>query len=229
MSHKPPALRRILLAGASGLVGSQILSELLTQPKTQVIAPLRRALDQSHAQLLPMIGDWVDPSAQPALGEAMAAHAPLDAYVCALGTTIKAAGSRAAFKAVDLDLVVRLARLARQSGARHAIVVSSVGADPLSGNFYLSIKGQAEQALGQLGFERVDLLRPGLLLGTRAQHRSGEAWAQRLAPLFNPLLVGGLRRYRAIAANQVAHKAVQLLDQSEGGVFVHEYASLSAI
>ncbi len=122
--------------------------------------------------------------------------------------------------------MTRLARIARELGAAHAIAISSVGADAASGNFYLSVKGRTEHELAALGFARVDLLRPGLLLGDRAEQRQGEAIAGRLAPVFNPVLMGPLRRYRAIDAADVAAAAIALIGAPPPGVFTHEYDDL---
>ena len=219
----------VLLAGASGLVGGHVLARLLAAPAgPRVLAPVRRPLSVAHPRLdavvVDLAGDVV------ALRERLRAAAPtVSAYVCCLGTTIRDAGSREAFVDVDRELVLRLADVARDLGARHAVLVSSVGASAQSGNFYLRVKGEGERGLAALGFDRVDVLRPGLLLGERAQHRRGEAIARRLAPAFNPLLRGRLARYRAIPADDVAAAAVALLSQDTDGVFVHEHASLSGL
>jgi uncharacterized protein YbjT (DUF2867 family) len=156
---------------------------------------------------------------------------PLDAYVCCLGTTLRAAGSRAAFIAVDRDLALRLAQLARGLGARHAVLVSSVGASRQSGTFYLRVKGEVEDAMASLGFERLDILQPGLLVGPRRERRPAEALAQRLVPLADPLLLGRLRDYRSIPATVVADAIVALLD--DGGAAarpaIHTHAVLRAL
>lgn len=220
----------VLLAGATGLVGGGVLSQVLAAAQgPQVVAPLRRPLARVHPRLSAVVTDLS--AGAEALSSAVAAVAPqVSAYVCCLGTTLKQAGSREAFLAVDRELVLRLGDVAHRLGARHAILVSSVGASAQSGNFYLRVKGEAERGLAELGFERLDLLRPGLLLGERGERRLAEGLGQRLAPLANPLLLGGLRRYRAIAAADVAAAAVALLRQGETpGRFVHEYASLRAL
>lgn len=219
----------VLLAGATGLVGGRVLARLLgASTGPQVVAAVRRPLAIAHPRLTTVVGDLagdVD-----ALRERLRAAAPaMSAYVCCLGTTIQDAGSPEAFVAVDRELVLRLAGIARESGARQAVLVSSVGASAQSGNFYLRVKGEGERGVAALGFERIDLLRPGLLLGDRAQHRRGEALARRLAPAFNPLLRGRLARYRAIPADAVAAAAVALLEQDSDGTFVHEHASLSGL
>ena len=176
------------------------------------------------------MADLSDPSRDDDLTANLRALAgDVDACVCALGTTIRQAGSREAFLAVDRDLVIRVATIARTLGATRMVLVSSVGASAQSDNFYLRVKGETERALGELGFERLDLLRPGLLLGERSEKRAAEQWGQRLAPLFNPLLRGALRRYRAIAAADVAAAAVAVLSQGAGGRHVHENAGLLAL
>ena len=220
----------VLLAGASGLVGSRVLARLLAQPEgPHVFAPVRRALGATSPRLHVVVSD-LSVASEDALASAIRSETlRLDAYVCCLGTTIKTAGSREAFLAVDRDLVLRLAAVARSLGARQAILVSSVGASAQSNNFYLRVKGETERALSDLGFEQVDLLRPGLLLGDRAESRPGEALARALTPLTNPMLRGPLRRYRGIPADDVAAAAVALLARSEPGRHVHENADLVAL
>jgi uncharacterized protein YbjT (DUF2867 family) len=153
----------------------------------------------------------------------------LDAYVCCLGTTIRTAGSREAFIAVDRDLVLGLAQTAFRQGARHAILVSSTGASRQSGNFYLRLKGEVEDAMENMGFDRLDIVRPGLLLGERTQRRPGEALMRALAPLVNPVMLGKLRRYRAIDADAVARAMVRLLVFDAPGRFVHDNDSIQML
>lgn len=220
----------VLLAGASGLVGQQVLSQLLARADgPRVLAPVRRALDERSPRLVTVLSD-LSLADEAALSARLRDASPaVDAYVCCLGSTIRKAGSREAFLAVDRDLVLGLAGIARGLGARQAIVVSSVGASAQSGNFYLRVKGETERALGDMGFERVDLLRPGLLLGEREESRPGEAIARALTPFTNPLMRGPLRRYRGIAASDVAAAAVALLGRDEPGRFAHENADLVAL
>lgn len=224
---------RILLAGATGLVGSRVLRDILAAPgfKGRLVAPTRRALGVDDARLVAPVCDFSASAMDGDLAAAMrAAHAvPLDAFVCCLGTTLRAAGSREAFLAVDRELVRRLAELARGLGARHAIVVSSVGASRQSGNFYLRVKGEVEDTLEGMGFSRLDLLQPGLLIGPRSERRPAEAIAQRLAPLADALLVGKLRRYRSLDAGQVAAGIVRLLGESAPGVFAHTHDAIEAL
>jgi uncharacterized protein YbjT (DUF2867 family) len=227
---------RVLLAGATGLVGGLGVAALLARRDFAgcVIAPVRRPLSLSDPRLVAPVCDFAAAGVDDALAAAVdAADArPLDAYVSCLGTTLRAAGSREAFLAVDRDLVLHLAQLAHGLGARHAVLVSSVGASRQSGNFYLRVKGEVEDAMARVGFDRLDILQPGLLIGPRSERRTGEALAQRLAPLADPLLRGRLRDYRSIPAGVVADAIVALLDAgAAGGVreATHAHAALRAL
>ncbi len=227
-----PVRADILLAGSSGLIGALILKRLLAAAPDnagRIFAPLRRASQTATHNFIPIVTDRDVAPGDATIDQSLATHAAqLGSFVCALGTTMERAGSQQAFAAVDHDLVLRLADLALRHGASQAIVVSSVGADAASRNFYLRTKGRMERDLSSLGFDRCDFLHPGLLLGPRgAEKRFGESIAQSLAPLYNPLLLGPLRRYRAIAADTVAAAAVDLLQASAPGVYRHEFDQLT--
>ena len=232
MTAKAP---RLLVAGGTGLVGGDVLRERLADRgwRGKIIAPLRRAPAITDPRLEPVIGPLTEAKADERLaGEVRArlGDERLDAYVSCLGTTLEVAGSREAFIAVDRELVLRLARLSFELGARRAILVSSIGASRQSGNFYLRIKGEVEDAMGEAGFQRLDILQPGLLLGERGEVRRGESIAQTLAPLYNPLLRGAkLRRYRAIPALTVARAIVKLTDETTPGQFVHQHDAIVAL
>lgn len=227
-----PASARLLLAGATGLIGGEVVDQLLADAgwRGLLVVPARRALAQADARLRVRVGRLDDGDPLPRLREELAAlleGAPPDVFISCLGTTLKTAGSREAFIAVDRELALRLAAIARELGARRAILVSSVGASRQSGNFYLRVKGEVEDELERGGFDRVDILRPGLLLGDRVERRSGEAAARALAPWVNPLMAGRkLRRYRAIDAKLVARAIVRLSAETEPGVHLHEYDSI---
>lgn len=154
----------------------------------------------------------------------------VDAAVSTLGTTMRVAGSQAAFRAVDHDTVIAFAAAARRAGARQMVTVSSVGADPGSRNFYLRTKGEMEQALEALGFDRLDILRPGLLRGERGgDRRLGERIGIALSPVANLVLRGRLDRYSAIEADIVAAAIAAILRQVEPGIFRHENRALRAM
>lgn len=190
---------RLLLLGATGAVGSEVLRLALQHPDVaQVIAPTRRRLPtesipKSSGQLINPLTDFSD------VTQACGGHR-LDAVVCALGTTIRQAGSQAAFAAVDRDLPIALGREAQRLGARSMALNSSLGASP-SGNFYLRTKHQAEEGLRQLGFASFTVVRPSLIDARRIDVRPGEQvglWASRL---LRPVIP---RRYRPVPAASIA-------------------------
>jgi uncharacterized protein YbjT (DUF2867 family) len=207
--------RSAVIAGATGLVGRHCLERLLASPAYgRVTAIARRQIARTDARLDVQVVSFDQLASTAAPGAT-------DAF-CALGTTIAAAGSRDAFRAVDFDYVTAFARWAHDGGAQRFVLVSSIGADPGAGNFYLRVKGQAERAVSAIGFEQLDVLRPGLLVGARSESRPGEALAQRVMPPLAFMLVGALRKYRPIPAAMVgaamvgtalaAHRGVRVLE-----------------
>jgi len=215
----------VLLAGATGLVGRALLVRLLAAERRQrVIVVARKPLPATSAR---------DPRLTVRVGE-MATLAgesgTLDDAYIALGTTIKVAGSEAAFRAVDFDLVVAVARRARAAGARRLAVVSALGADRRSRIFYNCVKGEMEEAVTGLGYESVVLARPSLLIGDRESlgqpTRAGEVWAARLLGPLLPIVPASVR---PIAATVVAAATVDALDHAEPGTRVLSSADLQRL
>jgi uncharacterized protein YbjT (DUF2867 family) len=206
-----------LIAGASGLVGGLLLRELLAAGEhRRVIAVGRRPVEIEHAHLRQVTVDF---SALEKAGDDLQA----DDVFCCLGTTMRRAGSRAAFRAVDHGAVLALAWAAKRAGARRFFLVSSLGADAASRSFYLRVKGETEEALMVLGFEVLNIFRPSLLLGPRTGSRPGERLAQAALWVAEPLLLGGLRKYRAIEAATVARAMLRVsFARGERGVRVFE-------
>ena len=193
---------KILLAGATGLVGSHVLAQLLAAPEcSAVVAPTRRALDGEHAKLDNPLVDFAQLPAQAPWWQA-------DAAICALGTTMKQAGSREAFRRVDHAYPLAIARLARQHGATAFALNSAFGADPRSRLFYNRVKGELERDLQALGYPSLALVRPGLIGGERAQTRVAERTAAVVLGMLGPLLP---RRYRI---NPAARIAAALVDSA---------------
>lgn len=218
---------RIIVAGGTGLVGRIIVERLVADGGALVLSIQRRESKSTRQGLRVVVDDGADVDTL-TLRLGKSTPAPR-AFVCALGTTRRAAGSDAAFVAIDRDLTVRIAKAVFAAGARHAIVVSSVGADPKSKNLYLRTKGEMEAAIAAVGFTRCDFLRPGLLIGARSESRPGESLAQRASPLLDPLLRGALRRYRSIPAATIAEAAVILATADRPAVLVHEFDALKAL
>ncbi|MCI0749846.1 MAG: NAD(P)H-binding protein, partial [Nevskiales bacterium] len=184
--------RTALVAGATGLVGSALLPQLLTRSEYSEIRVLGRRAPPLKSEKLRFLSS--DYGQLGTLGTQLAAE---DVYCC-LGTTVRKAGSHAAFERVDYHMVVDLARAAQKAGARRFIVISAAGASLRSPLFYLRLKARMEQAVADVGFETVHILRPSLLLGRRQEFRPVERLGQLTAPLFASWLVGPLRKYRAV-------------------------------
>jgi uncharacterized protein YbjT (DUF2867 family) len=210
-------LHTALVLGGSGLVGGFCLRALLEDPAYgQVILLGRRELAvPAHPRLTQKIVSFENLHATD--------FASTEDVFCALGTTIRKAGSQDAFRRVDYEFPLAAARQALQSGAKRFILVSSVGADPRSKNFYLRTKGELEQAVSSLGFQAVHIFRPSILLGKREEFRAGERVATVIAPALNLALIGGLRRYRAIQAATVGKAMVAAARQEESGTKIYEY------
>lgn len=204
-------LRRVAVAGASGLIGRALLQGLAADPQVETVhAVLRRAPAAGvlpEAKVRPF---FADPATLGRPG--VAALPPIDAAFCALGTTIKVAGSQAAFRAVDLEAVLAFARAARAAGAQRLGVVSALGADARSAVFYNRVKGEAEAALIDMGWPRLVIARPSLLLGDRATlgqpARPGERLAQVLTPAIGWLLPNRLRPIRAEVVARALERAL---------------------
>lgn len=213
MSDRVP----LLLVGATGLVGTAVIAATATHPDVRLAALARRESVLPPGARLEML------VADPADWAAAIARARPDVVAIALGTTIAAqGGDRQAFRRVDHDLVLDVARAARGAGTRQVILVSSVGADPASRNFYLSVKGETEAALGRLNFARLDILRPGLLRGRReGAPRPAERLGQIVAPLVDPLLLGRWSAFRSVHARVVAGAILALAGQAALGRHVH--------
>ena len=188
--------KHALLAGASGLVGGRCLFRLLDHPAYDRVTVLsRRPLDLSHGKLRV---ELVDFDHLPAL------QGRCDDIFCCLGTTIRKAGSQAAFRRVDHDYPLALARLGNAAGAQQFLLVSALGADAQSSVFYSRVKGETERDTAAIGLPKVIFMRPSMLLGERHERRSGERAGIFVGQLIAPLLLGPLRKYRPIHADDVA-------------------------
>lgn len=209
----------VLVAGATGAVGRELVGQLLEDPDFALVQVLaRRATGRTHARLAEFVTDFDD------LDGCASRHPQLfnvDAVFCCLGTTLRAAGSREAFEQVDYDYVLKLAMLASVHGVPRFLMISAVGASPKALAYYSRVKGRVEQAVGALSFQCLHVLRPSLLLGPRDEHRPGEAAAQTLAPWLAPLLRGPLSRYRPVRTSAVAAEMIRLAKQDRPGAYIH--------
>lgn len=211
-------MHTVLHVGATGLVGRLVLARLLSDPRVaRVVAPTRRPLGIEHPRLHAPLVDF----------DALPEAAPwwrVDAVVCTLGTTMARAGSREAFRRVDVTYPLAVARLAHAQGARALALNSAMGADPRSRVFYSRVKGELEQALAQVGFHSLAFVRPGLIDGERAEHRRGEAMALAVSRALRPLLP---RRWRPSRAPRIADALVEAALAPRAGRTVVEAEALA--
>ena len=209
---------RIGLVGATGLIGRTVIGQCIGREDVRLTGIARREVRLPRGIRMELF--VAEPSKW---GEVIEAIRP-QALICALGTTWKKAGEdEAAFRAVDEDLVLETARAAKEFDVERFVHISSIGADPMSRTFYLRVKGEVERELTKMRFGRLDILRPGLLLGKREDdYRAAERLGTFAAPLGNLLLHGKYRQYRAIRAETVADAALALSKRAARGRFVHD-------
>lgn len=217
--------RTVVVLGGTGLVGSHLVEVLAADPDVErVVAPVRRPVPRWQHQ--PRIeAPVVDFEALAESAHRLECH---QIFIC-LGSTMKKAGSREAFRRVDFDYVVQAAGLAVEGGARDALLVSSVGADARSAVFYSRTKGEAEEALRALPFRSLRILRPSVLVGERSESRPGERMGIAVGKLLTPLLVGPARRYRPIEGLTVARAMARVATKPEEGVRILESDEIQAL
>jgi len=212
-------MMQVMLVGASGLVGGQVLSQLLLEDTVaRVVAPTRRPLETVHAKLLNPVVDF----------DALPLDAGwwnVDSVICALGSTMKQAGSREAFRRVDHDYPLQVARHALVHGALSYALNSAAGADPASRLFYSRVKGDLERDLQTLGYVSLTLVRPGLIDGPRSELRTAEHFAGIALRALAPVLP---RRLRVNPAERVASALVDAALQARPGTHVVAAQTLAA-
>jgi uncharacterized protein YbjT (DUF2867 family) len=207
--------RTAIVAGASGLVGGHCLRRLLASGlHEQVIAFVRGPLNVVHKRLQQRTVDFDRLSRMSAFPRGQ------DVFCC-LGTTMKKAGSEAAFRKVDYEYVVRLAETSLRTGADRFFLVSAVGADPKSRVFYSRVKGEAEDAVVRLGFSGLHIFRPSLLVGSRPEKRPTEELGIAAARLVSGVLFGRARKYRPIKADTVARAMIVIAREGSPGKHVY--------
>ncbi|PIZ66561.1 MAG: oxidoreductase [Candidatus Marinimicrobia bacterium CG_4_10_14_0_2_um_filter_48_9] len=212
MSQKKTAL----VLGATGLVGTALLKQLYaseTYSKIKVIT--RRPIsDPANFPKIDVI-ELADFSQMQTVSDQLSA----DDVFCTLGTTIKKAGSQPAFYTVDFTYPLALAQIARENGATHFLIVTATGANPQSKIFYNRVKGELEQALMQIKFPNLTILRPSLLLGERQEFRLGERLAQMLGKMLAGLMPA---RMKPVSAETVARAMMALADEVQAGTRIVE-------
>ena len=226
---------RVAVAGATGLIGRALLQALRADPGVgKVYAVLRSGSSSGNlpAGVKALKLDYAALAAAASGTSASAGNAlpPLEWAICALGTTIKQAGSEAAFRAVDVDAVLAFARAAKAAGAKRFGVISALGANAKSKVFYNRCKGEMEAALAEIGFEQLIVARPSLLLGDRnalgQPTRLGEGIARHLTPFVAWAVP---RKLRPIQADTVARAMLRATAERRPGARVIESDELQSL
>jgi uncharacterized protein YbjT (DUF2867 family) len=214
--------RTVLVAGATGLVGRELVGILAADPAVSRIAlPVRRSLPPGFfpgappAKLRPVLVDFAHLDAHREIFQVA------QVFIC-LGTTIKIAGSQEAFRKVDYDHVMAAARAGAQGGARDLLVITALGSSASSPVFYSRVKGEVEASAAKLPYRSVTFFRPSLLVGERGVPRPGERVGAAIGSVIGPLMLGPLARYRPVAAKDVAKAMAVVARAPEPGVRVLE-------
>jgi uncharacterized protein YbjT (DUF2867 family) len=211
-------MKTALVIGATGLVGSHLVEQLAKDDYYgKIIILSRRNLQYLHPKKVVQVIDFDHPDETVIKG---------DHVFCAIGTTIKKAGSKENQYRIDCEYPYRLAEIAKKNGAEKFVLVSSIGANAKSGNFYLRTKGDLEEKLKQLHYNSLIILRPSFILGNRKEFRLGEKVAIGLFKILTPLMVGGLKRYRGVQASAIAAKMISEAKDQTTSVKVVDSASI---
>lgn len=212
-----------LIFGSSGLVGSNIVAKLLnTVEYDRIKVFVRKPIKLIHPKLEQIITDFdhLEKVADQINGE--------DLFLC-LGTTMAKAGSKESFYKVDFTYNVEVATIAKKNGVKQVLLISSMGADAKSWIYYSKVKGQVENAIAKMGFNIFAIIRPSLLLGDRQESRFGERLAMSLSKTFSGLFVGPLKKYKAIAAEDVAEAMIRIAQKYIPGKTIYESNRLEFI
>ncbi|WP_255547885.1 NAD(P)H-binding protein [Erythrobacter ani] len=216
MGRKSP--ERIGMVGATGLIGRRVIEISSETDQARIVGIARREITLPEGARMEMF--VADPAKW---GEVFEAVQPRS-FICALGTTWKKAGrDEEAFRAVDQDLILQTAEAAKEAGVLNMVLISAAGANPGSKNLYMRVKGETEQLVSKVGFKRLDILRPGLLRGSRQDDfRFAEKAAMTVAPLVEPMLPAKYGMYHSVSADLVAEAALGLAMRRAQGRFTHD-------
>jgi len=207
-------MKTAIVIGSTGLIGSELVQHLQENPNYSMVILLnRRSSGVAHPKLTERIINFDAPDLNGIHGEDL---------FCAIGTTIRKAGSKEAQYKIDCEYPSTLAALLKAQGAKQFLLVSSIGADEQASNFYLKTKGQLEKNIRDLNFETTVIVRPSILLGKRKEFRLGEKIAIVLMQLLSPLMIGSFKKYKGVQAAKVASKMVELANAGLKGLHIIE-------
>jgi uncharacterized protein YbjT (DUF2867 family) len=219
------SIQTVTVIGATGLIGGHLVARLQKEGAVEAIQVLvRRPVQFKESKVRARLVDFSDTESFKLAIEGS------DAVFCAVGTTQKKVkGDRAAYRKVDYDIPVNAARFCAETGCQKFLLVSSVGADGRSNNFYLKLKGEVEEAVQKLSIRSISIFRPSVLLGHRLESRPAERIGQVLMQAFSFFLVGSLRKYKPVRGADVAAAMVNAAKKNVEGKFVYEHEEIKAL
>ncbi|MFV0417534.1 MAG: NAD(P)H-binding protein [Dysgonomonas sp.] len=212
-----------IIIGSTGMTGTHLLKILLTSSVyDKVISFVRHSTKISHPKLIQHVVDFDQPESYQDLIEGS------DMFCC-LGTTIKKAGSQEAFEKVDLQYPLQFAKIAASKGIKQYSIISSIGANPQSSNFYLRTKGKCEEELRKLAFQSTSIFRPSLLIGNRKEFRLGEKVGKYAMKFFSVFFIGKIKKYKSIKSKNVAYAMYSIAQSNTVGYHIYESDKISDI
>ncbi len=210
------------IIGSSGMTGTYLFKLLLEDKNFETIRIIvRHNTPKTATNMEVILVDFTDTAA---FKNAIAGS---DVVFCTIGTTQKnVKGNKELYKQIDVDIPVNASRYCKETGCEKFIIVSAVGADSKSGNFYLRLKGEMENAVKSSGINSIYIMQPSILLGHRKEKRMGESFAQRTIQLFSFLLMGNLQKYKAIHGKVLARAMVNAAKNNIEGIFTYQYQDI---
>ena len=216
-------MKTALIIGSTGLIGSQLLNFLLdSNDYLKVITFVKRDTGIKHTKLTQHVIDFDKPETYKDLVVG-------DDFFCTIGTTIKKAGSKEAFRKVDSEYPRQFAAFALQNKVKQFLIISSLGGDAKSGNFYLKTKGEIQDFLKDCSFESVSVLQPSLLLGNRTEFRLGEKVGAFFMKSLSFLFLGNLKKYKPIEGKTVAKALLKIAQTNNKGFKIYESDAIQEI
>ena len=207
--------KRAIIAGASGLIGSLLLEIVLENKEyDEVLILVRKKLLLQHIKLKQLVVNF----------DRLAEHADLltgDVVFCCLGSTRKKTPDLTVYRKIDHDYPLQLAEIALENKIGQYHLVSALGANPAASNFYLKMKGETEADIKKVGLHSLHIYQPSFLTGDRKEKRAGERFLLSLSKIIDPLLIGGLKKYRSIPAATVARAMYNESLINQAGIFIH--------
>lgn len=213
---------KAIILGASGMIGTELVRQLIADGQFRYIDIItRRPLEIRDPKLNVKVVAFDDANSY------RSAIEKADSIFCCIGTTMKQVkGDKGLYRKIDFDIAVNGARFASERGVGQYVLVSAIGADPLSRNFYLRLKGEVEEAIQSIPFESIYIMRPSMLFGKRTEFRLGEVISKPIIQFASLFLFGGWRKYKSIQGRDVASAMISAALERKSGVHVCEYGDM---